>query len=476
MKIKTPTIQNSKHDRYAFELIIPKEWSTKGQRQRRYFETKPEAEAALVELLKDRGLTDAGGGELANMPIELRLDACQAKKLIAHIPKATLRLCAEDYAKAYAARARAGSLDELIAERIKALENPLDPAKPKTVRLARHSYDLLTRWIQGSTNIATITSDQLCEGLTQLPKLAAKLAAEKEAARVLKRADKKAAARERAAIKASNRGLARSKRRSLGKRTRTDRRIKGGYKPPTEYKSKTLFNAYLNWFALFKLAVKKGFLAKNPMADVVRPKILTPRIEVLSPLQLEALLAAAIQHDPSWVPFLAIAGFAGARRSEILELRWEDIDLAAAGIALDDHITKTASRRRLKIQLNLIEWLRPFEQKCGFVVKPRLAPQLDAIRKHLCTMCGIGKWPHNALRHSFGSYFFELFGVEETMREMGHASRAMLDKNYRQLVTPQAAKRFFAIFPPKDLAEIVAEHQAKQARNSVEAEPTISSI
>jgi len=214
------------------------------------------------------------------------------------------------------------------------------------------------------------------------------------------------------------------------------------------------------------------------------PMPLAPRMEalrsqqiiILSPDQMEALLAAAIEREPSLVPFLAIAGFGGARRSEIFQLRWENIDLEAAGIILDAHITKTASRRRLKMQPNLIEWLRPFAQKSGPVIDPRLARKLNNIRKNLCTHCGIGKWPINGLRHSFGSYCYELFGVEETMREMGHASRDMLENHFRRLVTPQAAKRFFAIFPPKDLAEIVAEYAAKQARNSAEAQPTISSI
>ena len=57
------------------------------------------------------------------------------------------------------------------------------------------------------------------------------------------------------------------------------------------------------------------------------------------------------------------------------------------------------------------------------------------------------KWKHNGLRHSFISYRVAVIkNVAQVALEAGN-SPAMIFSNYRELVTPQDAKAWFAIVP-----------------------------
>lgn len=56
-------------------------------------------------------------------------------------------------------------------------------------------------------------------------------------------------------------------------------------------------------------------------------------------------------------------------------------------------------------------------------------------------------WPHNVTRHTFCSYHLAAFGsAAQTALEAGH-SEAILFTHYRELVTPEAASKFWSIRP-----------------------------
>jgi len=61
-------------------------------------------------------------------------------------------------------------------------------------------------------------------------------------------------------------------------------------------------------------------------------KLLTGVPEILTPAQFKTLLETAEEEVPELIPFLAMAGFAGVRRSELVReytedqvLKWEDV-------------------------------------------------------------------------------------------------------------------------------------------------------
>ena len=59
---------------------------------------------------------------------------------------------------------------------------------------------------------------------------------------------------------------------------------------------------------------------------------------------------------------------------------------------------------------------------------------------------GIKPWPQNAMRHSFGSYFYAKTKNENlTAAEMGN-SPAMVFRHYRALVRSEEVEKYWGIF------------------------------
>jgi hypothetical protein len=59
----------------------------------------------------------------------------------------------------------------------------------------------------------------------------------------------------------------------------------------------------------------------------------------------------------------------------------------------------------------------------------------------------VQEWPHNALRHSLGSYHYAKFKNENlTAAEMGD-SPAVVFKHYRALVEPEEVEAYWKILP-----------------------------
>jgi integrase len=149
--------------------------------------------------------------------------------------------------------------------------------------------------------------------------------------------------------------------------------------------------------------------------------------------------------------------FAGLRRSEICTLDWSEIDLDRKTIEVKGAKSKTRQRRIVTIHPNLCEWLaKPrrekgpvapdvdvFGEKLKHLVKGRKKTEDDPGRPAIAQ-----EWPHNALRHSFGSYYYEKTKNENlTAAEMGN-SPAVVFKHYRALVKAEDADLYWQITPP----------------------------
>jgi integrase len=144
------------------------------------------------------------------------------------------------------------------------------------------------------------------------------------------------------------------------------------------------------------------------------------------------------------LPFWAIGAFAGLRRAEIERLSWSEIDFDQGVIEVKASKSKTASRRLVTIQPNLREWLAPYSTRIGRVCPVNLERKINGDRDRAGLRSG---WPHNALRHSFGSYHLAQFNdAAKLALEMGN-SPATIFRHYRQLVRPKQAERYWKIVP-----------------------------
>jgi integrase len=90
---------------------------------------------------------------------------------------------------------------------------------------------------------------------------------------------------------------------------------------------------------------------KNPLADVPMAKVISGEPGILTPEQMARLLESA---DEATLPFWAIGGFAGLRTAELARLQWEQVDFQAGLIEVTAKSSKTAARRLVKIEPNLL--------------------------------------------------------------------------------------------------------------------------
>ena len=98
---------------------------------------------------------------------------------------------------------------------------------------------------------------------------------------------------------------------------------------------------------IFAYGKEQRVLVLNPFDEIDRPKVAYTVPEILEPAQFKRLLEAAEEEVPELIPFLAMAGFAGVRRSELVKeyaedqvLDWEDVDWQKQLIAVRHEVAK----------------------------------------------------------------------------------------------------------------------------------------
>ena len=200
---------------------------------------------------------------------------------------------------------------------------------------------------------------------------------------------------------------------------------------------------------LFSYCVARGYAASNPVAASIRPKVPPAPVGILTPEQARSLLEAC-----PWevIPFAAIGLFAGLRTAEIERLHWADVDLDRGFIHVSAAKSKTAQRRLVTISPNLRSWLAmgtDVPVKTVIPAENNRAVCPANYRKLFSKAhkdAGIHTWPKNALRHSFASYHPAAHkNAAETALQLGHMDARVLFAHYRELVSPEAAQKFWQI-------------------------------
>ena len=81
-------------------------------------------------------------------------------------------------------------------------------------------------------------------------------------------------------------------------------------------------------------AVRWGWVRTNPAHTAQVPRIPRPDIRPPAPSELVRLFELAEESDPTFATFLLLAATTGARRSELLALRWSDFDEGASRVTI----------------------------------------------------------------------------------------------------------------------------------------------
>jgi len=191
----------------------------------------------------------------------------------------------------------------------------------------------------------------------------------------------------------------------------------------------------------FNFSKGRGYCVENPAEQSAKAKEIESPVGILTVDQTARLLENAASEV---LPYVAIGAFAGLRRAELERLDWQEVDLQSRLIEVTARKVKSARRRLVRIQPNLLKWLRPRAKLSGSVTPPDYRALLEGAR----AAARIEQWPANALRHSFASYHLAKFNDAAALAlELGHTNSNLVFQHYRELVKPKQAQRYWKISP-----------------------------
>jgi integrase len=122
-------------------------------------------------------------------------------------------------------------------------------------------------------------------------------------------------------------------------------------------------------------AVRWGWISFNPMPSVRPPAKPRPQPRPPTSEQMARIVEAAWVASAEWGLYVWLSAVLGARRGEVVALQWEDIDLRAGVVRLDENYvrtsdgmllkdTKSHQMRRVSIDAPTVELLRQHREDC----------------------------------------------------------------------------------------------------------------
>jgi integrase len=206
------------------------------------------------------------------------------------------------------------------------------------------------------------------------------------------------------------------------------REVRGVLVAPAEYtRSGATVNRYLATLsAMFTVAAKEWrLLDRNPVGDVSKKKAARGRIRFLTDSERDALLKACSESGwPALHTLVLLAISTGARRGELINLKWVNLDLKAARATV--HETKNGDPRVLPLVGKALEALRALklqDSARSHYVFPALNGldepyvHFDNYWHEALKAAGIENFRFHDLRHTCASY---LAGQGASLLEIGN--------------------------------------------------------
>jgi len=154
---------------------------------------------------------------------------------------------------------------------------------------------------------------------------------------------------------------------------------------------------------MFNLAVEWGWLKSNPAQDVKLLKGETKRLRILEREELTGLIGAAANYLR---PIIIAAVSTGMRKSELLGLRWKDIDFGRGFIRVEH--SKNGEARSVPMDDFLKEKLLPIKRgkasnDAVFTREGAIVTCFKEAFKAACRRAGISDFRFHDLRHTAAS-------------------------------------------------------------------------
>jgi integrase len=191
-------------------------------------------------------------------------------------------------------------------------------------------------------------------------------------------------------------------------------------------------------------AVEWGKLKENPAARVKKLRENPPKERILSTEEMRRLLAAAA---PGLKPFLIVALNTGMRRSEILSLKWADVDFVKGFVRIADVNAKSGKERKIPMNGLVFDSLRDMKRDSEFVFMNietgKHVKDMKTAFKGACRRAEIKGLRIHDLRHTAATRMIEA-GVDlvTVSKILGHSSIQMTMRYAHP--TPEAMRRAVA--------------------------------
>jgi integrase/recombinase XerD len=212
--------------------------------------------------------------------------------------------------------------------------------------------------------------------------------------------------------------------------------------------------------AVFRYGIKRGYLAADPIARLDFADRPRKEVEILSVKQVEAMLNHALEHDLGLLPFLVFGFFCGIRPDgELPKLEWRDVDVAEGIVTIRPEVSKTRRRRFVDLSENAKAWIQEYQARGGSLegrIVSYTAQQLRTARRANVEASSIERWPQQAMRHSFCSYWLAMHGdINRLVLLSGHDDVDTMWRHYHRGTPKAEAGNFWAITPEVIEAKIV---------------------
>jgi integrase len=172
---------------------------------------------------------------------------------------------------------------------------------------------------------------------------------------------------------------------------------------------------------MFTMAIEWEYIRTNTVKVVKRLKEPPGRLRYLREKEVECLIDKCRKHLR---PIVVTALNTGMRKSEILNLRWADVDLKNLRITINN--SKNNERRIVPINKNLHKELSPLLKRANgnFVFSNSYSKPFGSISKGFSAAikrAGIEDFRFHDLRHTFGSYMvMQGVDIRTVQQLLGH--------------------------------------------------------
>ena len=200
----------------------------------------------------------------------------------------------------------------------------------------------------------------------------------------------------------------------------------------SRHTAKKRFVTFFGW------AERQGYIAESPAKNLETISIEHNEPKIFSVGQCRDLIAAARKHDPDMLPYFALAMFQGIRPDECKKLPKSAINLEAMTITVDARSSKTRDRRIVTMIDPAYRILSKARKTANFVRNNQRR------RIKLQELAGIKDWPQDVLRHTAASHFYNIYGMDDATKQLGHSAAIML-RHYRQMVSKEETKEWLEI-------------------------------